>query len=42
MDNINNFMSWAQSSKCYEQLKVVDDINDFKSWYQGSKFYEPL
>ena len=31
MDDINDFASCAQASKCYEQLKVVDDMNDFGS-----------
>ena len=36
MVNMNNSMSWAQGSKCYEQLKVVDDMNDTSSRAQAS------
>ena len=28
MDDMNDSGSWAQASKCYEQLKIVDDMND--------------
>ena len=31
MDDMNEFDSWAQGSRCYEQLKVVVDMNDFES-----------
>ena len=33
---------WAQSSRCYEQLKVKVDVNDSRSWDQGSRCYENL
>ena len=33
---MNDSKSWAQGSRCYEQLKVVDDMNDSGSWAQGS------
>ena len=47
MVNKKDFESWAEDSKCYAQLKVVDkhlrvvaDMNDSKSWAQGSRCYE--
>ena len=32
MVDLNNFESWAQGSRCYEQLIVVDDMNDSVSY----------
>ena len=32
MDNINDSISWDQSSWCYEKLKIVDDMDDSRSW----------
>ena len=31
------YVSWAQGSRCYEQLKVTDDMND-----SGSCEIKPL
>ena len=31
------YVSWAQGSRCYEQLKVVDDMND-----SGSSELKPI
>ena len=28
MDDMNDFASWTQAYKCYEQLRVVDDMDD--------------
>ena len=28
MVDMNDYGLWAQGSRCYEQLKVVDDMND--------------
>ena len=28
MDDMNNYGSWTQGSRCYEQLTIVDDMND--------------
>ena len=33
---------WAQGSRLYEQVKVVDDMNNSQSWAQGSRYYEQL
>ena len=30
MVDIDGFESWAQGSRCYEQVKVIDYMNDFK------------
>ena len=30
MVDMNDSMSWAHGSKCYEQVKVMDDMNDSK------------
>ena len=30
MDDMNNFGSWAQGSRNYEQPKTMDDMNDFR------------
>ena len=32
MDYMNDLRSWAQGSKCYEQLRVVVDMDDSKLW----------
>ena len=32
MDDMNNFGSWAQSFKYYEQLRAMVDMNDFELW----------
>ena len=40
MDYIKDSRSWAQGSKCYEQLRVVVDMNDYGLWSQGSRCYE--
>ena len=29
MVDMNDSRLWAQGSRCYEQLRVVDNINDF-------------
>ena len=39
---MNDSKSFAQGSKCYEQIKGVADIDDFGSWAQGSRWYEQL
>ena len=39
---MNNFKSWTQSSRWYEQLRVVDNINDSGLCAQGYKSYEQL
>ena len=31
MDDINDYGSWTQGSRSYEQHKVVVDMNDFGS-----------
>ena len=31
MDDMNDFGSCAQGSRCNEQLRVVDELNDFGS-----------
>ena len=31
MEDMNDSVSWAQGSKCYEQLKVVDNMNNSRS-----------
>ena len=31
MDDVNDSGSYAKSSQCYEQLRVMDDINDSAS-----------
>ena len=28
MDDMNNFVSLAQTSKCYQWIRVVDEMND--------------
>ena len=40
MVDMNNFRSWAQGFRCYEQLKVLDDMNDTGSRAQASWYYE--
>ena len=32
MDDMSDSTSWAEASKYYEQLKVVDDMHDFGLW----------
>ena len=32
--------SWAQRSRCYEQLRVMVDMNYSRSWVKGSRCYE--
>ena len=36
---MNDFVSWAQVFKFYEQLNVMDDINNLGSWAQDSRCY---
>ena len=31
MVDINDYGSWVEGSKCYEQLRAMDDMNDSKS-----------
>ena len=31
MVDLSNYRSWAQSSRCYVQLNIVDDMNDLGS-----------
>ena len=31
MDNMNNFGSRTQGSRCYEKFRVVDEMNDYGS-----------
>ena len=42
MDDMNDSMSWAQGTKCYEQLMFIIDMNDSESWAQGSRCYQLL
>ena len=42
MIDINDFESWAQGFRWYEQLKGVDDMSYSKSWGQGYGCYEQL
>ena len=42
MDDINDFESWAQGSRCYRKLKAIDDMNDFESWALGFSGNEQL
>ena len=42
MDDMNNYGSWAEGSRCYESLMVVVDMNDSRLWAQGSRSYEQL
>ena len=35
IDDMKDFGSWAQRSKCYEQLRAIDDINYFRLGAQG-------
>ena len=39
---MNNFGSWAQGSRWYEQLKVVDDMSYSGLWAQGDGCYQQL
>ena len=36
MDDMNDSWSWANGSKCYEQLGFVDDMNNSRSWAKDS------
>ena len=40
MDDMNDFKSWGQGSRFYEQLYIVVEMNDYRSWAQSSKCYE--
>ena len=40
MDNIGYSCSWAQGSKCHEEVGAMDDMNDFGSWGKGFRFNE--
>ena len=40
MNDMNDSMSSAQGSSCYEQLRVMIDMNDFLLSTQGSRWYE--
>ena len=42
MNDLNDFLSWAEAIRCYERLKAVEGMNDFSSWAQGSRRYEQL
>ena len=42
MIDINDFESWAQGFRCYEQLRVVDDMSYSRSWAQAYGCYEQL
>ena len=42
MIDINDFESWAQGFRCYEQLRVVDDMSYSRLWAQGYGCYEQL
>ena len=37
MDEIYEFGSWAQGSKCYEWLSFMDEMNDFGLRVEGFK-----
>ena len=32
MVDMSKYRSWAQGSKCYEQLRTMVDMNDSRSW----------
>ena len=36
---MNDFGSWAQASRFYEQLKAMVDMKYYELWVQGSRFY---
>ena len=40
MDDMNDFDSWVEGSKCCEQLRVVDDMNYLRLWAQGFRFFK--
>ena len=42
MNDMNDSMSSAQGSSCYEQLRVMIDTNDSMLSAQGSRCYENL
>ena len=39
---MNDYKSWVEGYRCYEQLRAMDDMNDFELWAQGSRYYEQL
>ena len=39
---MNDFVSCAHGSRCYEQVRVMDEMNDSKLLGQGYRFYEQL
>ena len=39
---MNDSSSYAQGSRCFEELRAMDDMNEFGSWAQGSKCNEQL
>ena len=40
MVDMNNSKSWAQGSRCYEVLRVIDDKKASRLLAQDSRFYE--
>ena len=40
MDDMNDLGSYAQGSRCYEQLRAMDPMNDIGLSIEGSKYYE--
>ena len=38
--DMNDFGSWAQGFRDYEQLKIVVDMKNSESYAQGSRWYE--
>ena len=39
---MNDTKSWAQGSRFYEQLWVMDGMNYFGSWPKAYRYYEQL
>ena len=39
---MNNSRSWAQGSRFYEQLRIVDGMNDTSLRAQAFRYYEIL
>ena len=39
MDDVKDFISWAQGFRCYKQLKVMDDMNESGLWVEDSICY---
>ena len=37
---MNDSKLWAQGSRFYEQLRIVDDINDSRSWAKAIRYNE--